>query len=217
MAIGRTTIKEFRRMIKGYHTGYMKAHGLALIDVAQEAKALAHKNLARNFKTTSEGRLETGRKLTGGLKKGIDVEVHRSPSGLPQASLVVKGVPYAAAQEYGSTHGPRRAKHLWVKVDYKSPFKRLTPREFINLKKQGYHNKVGYSLFKSKKGNLIAAKIRRLKGRDPEIRPLFVLKDQVTIPERPFLRPAAKEAARMYPALFRRYEKDVISKMKSKR
>lgn len=219
MAVRGTDIREFRQILEKTRSRVIKGHGLALIETAQKARELAIKNAKKQFK----GDPRIGRRLTGQLFKSIKVRFDR-PTGvaLPKAFLTVEGIPYGAAQEFGATITPKRAKNLWVKSDYNRPFKRLTPTEFIKLREtQKRENRsrdrsdrsarVSYDIFKSKKGNLIAARVERLNKR-AKVRPLFVLKKQVKLPERPYLRPAAEEAAKGFAEISRKRIREQFSR-----
>jgi phage gpG-like protein len=128
----------------------------------------------------------------------------------------VRGIPYGAIHEFGGTITAKKAKHLWVKVDHKGKFKRLTPREFFELRRKeqtrarakttgrgGGRRGKRYDIFRSKKGNLIAAEIDQLKSGN-KIRPLFVLKKSVNIPARPYIQPAIAAAVKDWPKLMAR-------------
>lgn len=198
MAVRVTTLGEFRRLIRASNSAVIKGHSIALIETGQDARKFAIENAKRQFK----GDPKIGRRLTGQLLKSIKVVFEVSKAQLPKAFLSVEGIPYGAIHEFGGTIKPRRAKNLWVKVDYKTPYKRLTPREFMSMRGK----RVGaggagagvktWSLFKTPKGATIAAEVRSFKSVPARVRPLFVLKKQVNIPERPYLRPAADKAGK---------------------
>lgn len=204
MAIRISTIKDFKSLIRDSKGAVIKGHTIALIETGQEARRLALINIKNNF---SQGDDKTGRKRTGGLTShgNPNVIIESSPSQLPKVFLAMRGIPYAAIHEFGDTVTPNPPnKNLWVKIDYRTPYRRLTPREFINKKKTRVRQGAGaksWSIFRSKKGNLIAAEVRTFKTVPARVRPLFVLKKSVTIPDRPYLRPAAEEAGKKMAAL----------------
>ena len=202
MAVRVTTIGEFRKLVRQANSKVIKGHSIALIEVAQDARKLSIQLAKAQFK----GNPSIGRKLTGQLFKSIKVSFEVSNVQLPKAFLTVGGIPYGAIHEYGGVIKPlNKDKSLWVKIDYKTPYRRMTPSEFMDAK--GFRIKAGssgtktWSIFKSKKGNVVAAEIKTFKTVKPAIRPLFVLKKEVTIPERPYLRPALKAAGEWLPAL----------------
>ena len=201
-----TTLPEFKKIINNSKFAVLKGHGLALIETAQLAKQFAIENAIKNFKDAkpTKWRELTGRKLTGQLLKSIRVSFEVTKAQLPKAFLTVSGIPYGAIHEFGGVIKPKKAKHLWIKIDYKNPYKRMTPTEFMevrgfgNVKQARGH--ISYRIFKPNR-TLIAAEIKTFKRARARVRTLFVLKDQVTIPERPYLRPAAAKAAKGMTAL----------------
>jgi len=185
-----TKLVEF---LKSTKNASLKAYTKTLMAFLSEAEALAKSNATRQF----TGR--RGRKLSGRLLNSIFTMV-RPPSGnnpLPVGIIGTRGIPYGAIHEYGSgSKGitPKRAKHLWVKQwgGKADQFRRLTPREFIQLKEQ---NPSEYKIFRSKKNNLIAA----YEPAAGQVVPLFVLRERVDIPERPYIRPAVEKALESFP------------------
>lgn len=89
---------------------------------------------------------------------------------------------YAAIQQTGGTITPKRARKLTIPAGpwTRTQMRRFgaTPRACITGMKAA-----GYSVWTHKGGNVILAR----KGKKGAIRPLFILKDQVKIPARPFL------------------------------
>lgn len=221
MAIRQTDLKGFRQIIRGANSKIIKAHGLALIQAGKDAEKMAKKNAINNFKENSSKRQATGRRLTGQLLKGISTVFQVSTAELPKVALQVKGVPYAAIHEYGGDITPKKAKNLWIKLDYRSPYKRMTPTEFIQIMGFGRvklsRGSIAYAIINSKKGNKIAAEIRGFKKAETKIRPLFVLKKRVKMPERPYLRPAAKKAGKQIPGLTRKFLKEQFTRVRRSR
>lgn len=205
-----TTPKEFAAIIRTTNARVLKGHRIALLETGVLARKLAIINAKRQFK----GNPKIGRKLTGQLLKSIKVKFDVTDKGGGTAFLTVEGIPYGAIQEFGGIIRPKPggAKHLWVKTDYRGKFKRMTPTDFFNMRaKQRADNRARprqkkgdrfrrtrtFDVFKSKKGNLIAAQVDHLKTK-LKIRTLFALKDSVKIPARPYLRPAANLAGKVF-------------------
>ena len=177
---------------------FAKVQALSLVELTQRAHEEALINARSNFTGRND------RKLSGRLLNAIYTEFDLTGGRVPRAFLGTKGIPYGAVHEYGHPRiVPVRAKHLWVKLTNKGDFRRLTPTEFFKLRNENNkpskgdsdkpQRKIRFSIFRSKKGNLIAARIEQFKKK-LKITPLFALKDQVKIPERPYLRPAIKTA-----------------------
>jgi len=130
------------------------------------------------------GKVNATRKLnvrSGRLRSSIRAEV-RPGFVLALMAGSQKDVKYAALQEWGGTVKPKKSRHLAIPLPaartaagvsrYPSP--RAVP---------------GLFFLKSKAGNLL------LVQRDGDkIRPMYVLKDRVTVPARPYLRPALETA-----------------------
>ena len=104
---------------------------------------------------------------TGALRSSIMWTVRRRPKAL--IGRIGSNLVYAAIHEFGGTIYPVRARYLTI------PFPGVKGRA------RDYEN-----TFIAK--NII---FQRLGNR---IRPLFVLKESVTIPARPYLRPAVEES-----------------------
>ena len=207
--------------IKTTKSAVFRGFSLAFLQAIEGARGEAIKNAKKNF----TGRM--GRKLSGRLINSIFAEVDVPSKGsdkVPSGSLGTRGIPYGAIHEFGGGIDPVNAKHLWVKVNHKGKFKRLTPTEFFELRKKeqlrgkartrlkrkglaGPDRKTGasrafkkrktFDVFESRKGNLIAAEVTHLKTK-VKVNPLFALKDHVDIPERPYIRPAIRKSFRNF-------------------
>jgi phage gpG-like protein len=196
-----TSLEDFHALVMNSKSRVIRSYGKALIIVSQDARKYAVENATSQFK----GNERIGRRLTGQLLSKIRITYETSPSSLPKAFVGVHGIPYGAIHEFGGTIVPKKAKNLWVKVDYKDEYKRMTPREFMEAKRFKDVGGDSYQIIKTKKRNLIAAKITKLGRGKVKIRPLFVLRKKVTIPARPYLRPAATKATKQLPMLMVRF------------
>ena len=96
---------------------------------------------------------------------------------------VKNSTPYANIHEHGGTITPKRAKYLTIPLSGN-----LTERGVMRVPPKSVVNAFFAT---SKKGNLIMFGESPLAG--GEIVPMFVLKDKVVIPARPYMEPAAQE------------------------
>lgn len=187
-------IEDLIKYIRSVKGSTYKTYTRALLASLSQAEAEAKRNITRQF----VGR--NGRRLSGRLLNSVfhTVSFDSNKNGLPTGILGVKGIPYGLIHEYGGTITPKKAKNLWIKQwgGRADKFRRLTPTEFINLKKS---NPEQYKIFRSKKNNLIAAYTPAA----GQVVPLFVLRQKVTIPERPYLRPALETALKDFPKGFK--------------
>lgn len=149
----------------------------AFIATMQLAESFAKRNATKQF----TGR--NGRTLTGNLLNSIYVD-YKIQNNKLTGSLGVRNIPYGAIHEFGGTIEPVKAQKLWI-PQYKNA-KKMTPREFMNLRKS---NPREYFLNDKVAGQKIGTRT---------IVPFFYLVDKVTIPERPYLRPAMEEAQGHY-------------------
>lgn len=201
-----TTPKEFAAIIRKTNARVLKGHRIALLETGVLARKLAIINAKKQFK----GDASIGRKLTGQLLKSIKVKFDVKNKAGGSAFLTVEGIPYGAIHEFGGIIKPKRAKHLWVKTDYKGQFKRMTPTDFFKLRdkqradnrgrprqKRGFRRTRTFDIFTSRKGNLIAAQVDHLKT-TLKVRTLFALKKSVKIKARPYLVPAANLAGKAF-------------------
>lgn len=162
-----------------------------------EATEVAYKSAVMNAKTefnNTPGRVRTGQ-LMNAIYRGYDPATKEGFIGVRIA--------YGAIQEFGGTVKPVYAKHLWVKnfQDIDSQFKRWMPRDFMSAKAR---DPAHFKLFKNPHtGRLIAA--YQANGASPgQTQALFELVDKVTLPERPYIRPAVQEAYRKLPDIIAR-------------
>lgn len=193
--MARRNIEELVDYLRSSTDAVGIAYVRTLVGVLSIAEAKAKRNATQQF----TGR--RGRKLSGRLLNSIFtmVDFNRGNSLLPVGVLGTRGIPYGRIHEYGGEITPKKAKHLWVKQwgGRADKFRRLTPTEFIKLKQQ---NPSQYKIFRSQanRNNLIAA----YEPSAGDVVPLFVLRDRVNIPSRPYLTPAVEEALKEFPGRF---------------
>lgn len=177
----------------------VKAHALAMLEIIQDAERRAKENAKRQF----IGR--NGRRLTGRLLNAIysGFTPFRPGQSLPRGFIGTRGIPYGRIHEFGGTITPKTARHLWIKQwgGRADKYRRMTPREFIQAKEQDPDR---FAILTSKRGGMIAAELEKRRNRPSNITALFVLKDKVTIPARPYLIPAIEDALEAYPKVARR-------------
>jgi len=193
-------ITELVAYLKQTRNLFVKGYGLALIEMTQNVEGLAKRNVTQQF----TGR--NGRTLTGRLLNSVFSGFEKQGSGLPIGFVGVRGIPYGAIHEYGGVITPKKAKNLWLK-NHRAPakFKRLTPREFVERMQKNSanrtHGQETYNIIPGKNGPTAVVQKNfktadsglSAKSLDNKIIPLFFLRKKVTIPERPYLRPAIKE------------------------
>lgn len=183
-------IEDLAEYLKKTRSATFKAYTRALFSLLSTAEAEAKRNATRQF----IGR--NGRRLSGRLLNSIYTSVNfdSSTDKLPTGVIGTRGIPYGRIHEYGGTIEPKKAKHLWLKQwgGRADKFRRMTPTEFIEQKNA---NPSEYTIFMSKKNNLIAAYTPAAGN----IIPLFVLRSKVTIPERPYIRPGVETALKEFP------------------
>jgi len=188
-------IRQMEAYIRSLRTEIAKSHNKTLLQAGKDAKDLAIRNAKKQF----IGR--NGRILSGGLLASIFTSFQAGRGISPKVFIGTRGIPYGRIHEKGGTIVPVKANHLWVKLFLKGSkkFKSWTPRDFMNRRKQFPGN---FPIFKSKKGNLIAGfstlRTSRKGKKTFKILPLFSLKDQVKIPKRPYLTPAAEAVVKRY-------------------
>lgn len=108
-------------------------------------------------------------------RSGVMMPVEETEHSLRGGLLVGQGLPYPPVQEFGATITPKNAAHLAIPLDAAltpSGVARFGPRD---AEAAGYRTFVrGRILFGEKDGEIV---------------PLFLLVDQVTIPDRPTVKP----------------------------
>lgn len=163
-------------------------------DIASQILALTQRNIKKVFGVTSGrstltlmSRGSTARRSGrgGGLLQSANIE--RVPGGV---AVVVggSGAPYAAVHEEGGTITPKSSKYLTIPAQPKYGGKRA--REFSDLRfgfAAGYGPVLMVRDWNKKNGRSANA------GVDPKSI-AFILRESVTIPARPYLRPAVDEA-----------------------
>lgn len=190
------TLQEMAEYLQGLRDNSQKASGLALIQTMTLSEKYAKQNAKKQF--TGRG----GRKLSGRLLNSIFSEY--SGEGKDQTGyLGTRGIPYGAIHEFGQKGHPLRRKRrwLWIKTEEawkNSTFKRLTPSEFYKRAKRknsGYFYFGGAAMYEKNNGDEI---------------PLFWLKKNVDIPERPYLRPAIEDASGKYLGYYQRILRQLV-------
>jgi hypothetical protein len=117
---------------------------------------------------------------TGALKGSIEVAGIETSSNTISGSVVAgQRLPYARAQEYGAIIRPTHSRFLAIPIG-----EALTERGIARFRPRDIVSQGGYTgtFFK---GNVLFGK----RGKGVAV-PLFALKRSVTIPARPFMRPA---------------------------
>jgi len=185
--------------IRNIKDGFKRANALAAVQMAQRAELLAKKNIIKNF-TGRHGYTLTGRLLNSVFwvldKKGN--------KGFPQILFGTRGIPYGEIHEFGGEITPKKAQNLWIK-NHRAPkqFKRMSPTEFMAAKasKPSQYLILNQTAFFRDAPAKVALRNTALKGvktSSAQWFALFFLVKHVTIPARPYLRPAIKEASKMY-------------------
>lgn len=189
-------LSEVVAMFKQSHDVVQRASIKAMLVTMSEAEVEAKKNIKRQF-TGRNDRTLTGM-LLNSTYQGFEVEGDNL-----EGFLGVKKLPYARIQEYGGTITPKKAKHLWIPQYAVSG--RMTPRDFMNLKKS---NPDMYFL-----SDKVAGKWRGYGNEtNRDLIPLFYLVDEVEMPARPYLTPALEMAQKKYPDRFERYFKEEMER-----
>lgn len=141
--------------------------------------------------------------------------------------------PYGRIHEEGGVIVPRKAKNLWIPLTgpktkgVPGRFKNLTPREFIDQLRK---NKAGsggfrsaraskknnkqtftrgnFAMFPAASGEMIAWFIQTIgKGRSMRTKlvPLFLLRQRVVMPKRPYVKPAVEQVYKELPETIKKY------------
>lgn len=191
-------IRELQEYIGKLNDDVEKAKALALIATVADAEAFAKRNATKQF----IGR--RGRKLTGRLLNSIYSGVEVKDNKL-EGFVGTRGIPYGRIHELGGEIYPVKAKHLWVKMygGKADNFRRMTPSEFIQAKEA---NPKQFVIVKTNNALIAAWNEGKVKSR---LVPLFVLRNKVTIPARPYLAPAVEESMKRYPMHFNRIIKQL--------
>lgn len=164
-----------------------RAATLAVIETGQYAHVEAINNARKQF----TGR--NGRTLSGALQNSIYAEYEIPPGEkIPELHLGTKGIPYGRIHELGGEIKPVKAEKLWI-PNYKYAG-RMTPKEFMNLRKQ---NPKQYTLTPD-----IAGIVVNPEDSNSDIKPLFMRVDHVTMPARPYLTPAMQKASLAFMRFF---------------
>ncbi len=188
--MAKRNLNELVKYIRSTKSAIEKAHALSLLQFLSTAEGLAKRNATRQF----VGR--RGRKLSGRLLNSIftDVVLPSGGRSLPTGVIGTRGIPYGAIHEFGGTIRPVKAKWLWIKQwgGEADQFRRMTPRQFVGRMKSG--DRRFKILGKGSPGKSAVFQ----ESNDSNPIQLFSLADSVTMPARPFIGPAVKEALKTY-------------------
>jgi phage gpG-like protein len=141
---------------------------------------------------------------SGTLRRSIvPGKVDQTSKGIVGRVLIGQGIPYARIQEYGGTIKPVRAQYLAIPLEaVKTPsgVAKFGPRQAEQFGWQTFIAK--HIIFGKRPGESSAASALSkafpdiaASARSASITPLFALKKSVTLPARPYLRPAVKAKA----------------------
>lgn len=183
-----------------------KAYDKAVLYTLAKLGAVAKLEAIQNSKKQFIGRGD--RTLTGRLMNSIFWRVG-TYKNRDTAFVGTRGVPYARINELGGKITPKKSKYLWVRSPYAArkgaKFKNFTPKDFyMAVKTDPTHYFYGGSF-----GTTGTAMYKR--GKTFEA--LFFLKKSVWIPERPYLRPAAKTASGKFNEYFSAVYGDLFTKV----
>jgi hypothetical protein len=189
-------IRELAGVISRIGDTTRRAHIAALIRTVQLGEKLAKINSRNVFKGTRI------RPKTGNLMNSIFSGYVLNSSGDDIAEGVVgvrskKGNagtrPYGRIHEYGGPIVPRKAKNLWIPLlgpkttGLASPYRNMSPSDFVDaMKRKGPVAIV--SLQRSTKSGKVKQKVIAM----------FALRQHVEMPERPYVRPAVREALKAH-------------------
>lgn len=195
-------IGKIQQMLKKLTNNVKKANLRALARVGLIGEKTAKLNTRQNFPARADGPTKTNK-----LMNSIFWDL-RNIGGKETLVIGTRGVIYAKLQEFGYKNlKPKSARFLWLPLKDKfrkgSKYKNLTPTEYIQLKESdpSKHFFFKRGMYRSAYGDgAIAAK--RTSNRKDGLRRLWLMKLSVTIPPRPYLRPAARIAAKQYPRIF---------------
>lgn len=188
-------MRELIEFVRDLPRGVNRALMLAQVVTIQDAELNAKRNAQRQFTGRND------RRLSGTLMNSIYSGFEQGSSGgLPIGFIGVRNIPYGAIHEFGGEIKPKRARKLWL-PKYANAGK-MTPREFMGRRKSDPSQ---YFLNDKVAGKWVGAE-----ARSRQLIPLFFLVDKVTIPERPYLRPAMEVSLERFPDHFERFLKDEI-------
>ena len=185
----RELVDYIKALPKGFSLAVAKAH-LATLTMAE---GFAKKNSTKQFL----GR--NNRRLSGKLLNSIYSGVEANGEGF----VGVRNIPYGAIHEFGGKIVPVKANYLWI--PQRPAVGRMTPREFIKLKKDRP------SLFflspkESPKGARVAGVWSSEKGNTARtLTPLFFLTKEVNMPARPYVGPGIEQALPLYPGYLEKF------------
>jgi hypothetical protein len=204
-------IRELAGVISRIGDTTRRAHIAALIRTVQLGEKLAKINSRNVFKGTRI------RPKTGNLMNSIFSGYVLNSSGDDIAEGVVgvrskKGNagtrPYGRIHEYGGPIVPRKAKNLWIPLlgpkttGPGSPYRNMSPSDFVDAMKQRQANAAArFAIIPGRKGPVAIVSMRnRSKARKvkEKVIAMFALRQHVEMPERPYIRPAVREALKAH-------------------
>jgi phage gpG-like protein len=211
MAAPKASVTLLRDWILEIKDGFQRANALAGVEMAQQAEKHAKQNITQQF----TGR--RGYRLTGRLLNSVFWAIEKGKQkGMPRMVIGTRGIPYGAIHEFGGTIDRKNWKYLWVK-NWEAPrrFKRLTPKEFYDKQKRNpnifeYRGRTAGMVGAGAKVRARKSALKGVKtsGTNADFTVLFFLVKSVTIPKRPYLQPAIREASKVYgPALVKHLNK----------
>lgn len=182
---------EVANYLRGLESPMKRAATKAVIQTTVAAERQAKLNAQAQFRSRN------GRVMQGYLMNSIYSGYEQTGSEIPVGYLGVRNIPYGAIHEFGSRDlpggviVPKKAKKLWI-PQYKYAG-RMTPREFVEKMRADR----GMYLLTDKVAAVWSGKYTEKPKKKIWI-PLFMRVDKVTMPERPYLRPAIEQEVARY-------------------
>jgi len=115
---------------------------------------------------------------------GKSKKVKEDADGIIVGEIGLKGVPYASIREFGGVIKPKNALALTIPTEEnmrRDGLPKLTAQEIMKSGRGFIHNGI---MFQKK------FKVEKGKSLKEEVTAMFILKKSVTVPARPYLRPA---------------------------
>lgn len=125
---------------------------------------------------------------TGNLRRSVTTVLAKE--GSDRLALVGTGVEYAPIHEYGGVIRPKNSKNLAIPIGGAKTKSKVTRGRFLSPRQI-----VGLQFIKTKSGKKFLIR-KPAKGSKGKTEFLYVLKDSVRIPMRPWLRPAFNDNKR---------------------
>lgn len=184
-------IMELANYIRGLSDVTEKATVKALLATSVFVRAEGVKNASKTFTGRND------RTLTGTLMNNIFSGLEAGDGHFPDVFLGVRGIPYGAIHEFGSKGlpggkiKPVKAQKLWI--PNRKAAGNMTPRQFMDAMKS------------NPKAYYFGPKMVGMRTATGTVTPLFFRVDSVTIPERPYLRPAMEVGAERFGVYMERF------------